>query len=275
MKPQERARYLRQHPAITSQTLPTITRSPPLTIPNFPAFRKWNPVERAKYLQQSHNTPKTKKLPLSTSQTTPRHPPGLSPIPNRPPLSQTLSHSVAPVITGLAVERTLKISVCLHYNQRDYETTAIIDSGATGCFIDTQLAQRLNLETTPLSRPVKAINVDGTANCKGNITQEANVHLSFTDYTDHPHEEIVRLMVLNLGKPQLILGMPWLQKWNPEIDWTRKTIYLPESETPLPQDVEPLRECLPELRENLEPQDHLLQCLGLDVDHEIENLIRE
>ena len=82
-------------------------------------------------------------------------------------------------------------------------------------------------------------------------------------------------MVLNLGRPQLILGMPWLQKWNPEIDWMRKTIHLPESELLAPRKVEPLRECLPEIEKNREPQDHLLQCLGLDADHEIERFIKE
>ena len=191
MNPQDRAHFLRQHPAIINQTSPTVTQLPPFATPIFPAFKKWNPVERAKYLQQSSFVSKNKKLPQSTSQTTPRHPPGLSPVPSRLPRSQVLSHSVAPVILGLPVERTLKISVCLHFDQGDYDTTAIIDSGSTGSFIDTQLAQRLNLETTPLSRLVKAINVDGTANCKGSITQETDICLSFIDYTDCPHEETI------------------------------------------------------------------------------------
>ena len=169
----------------------------------------------------------------------------------------------------------MKLSVILHIDQDDYETTAIIDSGATGSFIDTQLARKLNLETFPLSRPVKAFNVDGTTNCKGNITLETDVDLSFSDYSDTPHSETIRLMVLNLGKPQLILGMPWLRKWNPEIDWIRRTILLPEPTYSFPRDDEPLRECLPEENKNQEPHDHLLQCLGLDADHEIENLIRE
>ena len=134
-------------------------------------------------------------------------------------MSSSTTHSLAPVITAIPTERTLKVVVTLHINQTDHETTAIIDSGATGSFIDTQLAQKLNLETSPLRRPVKAFNVDGTANCKGNITQETDIKLSFPDYSDVLHSETVRLMVLNLGKPQLILGMPWLRKWNPKIDW--------------------------------------------------------
>ena len=141
MNPQDRARFLRQHPAIASQTLPEVTQPSPFSALTIPTFRKWNPVERAKYLCQNRFVSKTEKIPQSTPHATPRHPPSLSPIPNRPPLSQVLSHSVAPVITGIPTERTLKISVCLHSDQEDYDTTAIIDSRATGSFIDTQLAQ--------------------------------------------------------------------------------------------------------------------------------------
>ena len=82
-------------------------------------------------------------------------------------------------------------------------------------------------------------------------------------------------MILNLGKPQIILGMPWLQKWNPEINWVRKNIYIPEFEPSQLQDDEPLRECLPETTEESDRQNHLLQCLGLDPDQEINNLIQE
>ena len=31
-------------------------------------------------------------------------------------------------------------------------------------------------------------------------------------------------MVIHLSHPQIILGMPWLQKWNPIIDWNTFSI---------------------------------------------------
>ena len=274
MNPQERARLLRLHPALVNQSLSTVTPSLTFSVPNFPAFRKWNPVERAKYLRRQL-PPRTKEPTSSKLRSTPRYPPGLSSVPSRPPMSSLTTHSLAPVITAIPTERTLKIRVTLHVNQTKHETMAIIDSGATGSFIDPQLVRELDLETSPLIRPVKAFNVDGTSNCKGNITQETDIELSFPDYSDVLHSETIRLMVLNLGKPQLILGMPWLQKWNPEIDWVRRTIHLPEPEFSFPQDDEPLCECLPETNEDHEPRDHLLQCLGLDADYEIEKFIWE
>ena len=31
------------------------------------------------------------------------------------------------------------------------------------------------------------------------------------------------LMIVGLGRPQVVLGMPWLTKHNPHIDWEKKT----------------------------------------------------
>ena len=32
------------------------------------------------------------------------------------------------------------------------------------------------------------------------------------------------LMIVDLGRPQVVLGMPWLTKHNPHIDWEKKTV---------------------------------------------------
>ena len=33
-------------------------------------------------------------------------------------------------------------------------------------------------------------------------------------------------MMVGLGRPQVVLGMPWLTKHNPHIDWEKKTMVL-------------------------------------------------
>ena len=33
-------------------------------------------------------------------------------------------------------------------------------------------------------------------------------------------------MIVGLGQPQVVLGMPWLTKHNPRIDWEKKTVIL-------------------------------------------------
>ena len=68
--------------------------------------------------------------------------------------------------------------------------------------------------------------------------------------------ENIELMVVGLGHRQIILGMPWLKTWNPQIDWKSHLLCFPTSS---PTDYE----------EHVLPQQYLLQWLGLNVDQEL------
>jgi hypothetical protein len=46
-------------------------------------------------------------------------------------------------------------------------TRALIDCGATGCFIDIEWAKLNNIPTRPLTNAIPVYNVDGTANDAG------------------------------------------------------------------------------------------------------------
>ena len=59
-------------------------------------------------------------------------------------------------------------------------------------------------------------NVDGTGNSGGVITHEVEVNMFYKG-----HVERVRMDVCELGKTDVILGMPWLAAHNPEIDWEK------------------------------------------------------
>ena len=89
------------------------------------------------------------------------------------------SSQVNLVFTALPNERTLRIPVKISVNNQIIETTAIIDCGATGSFIDPELMEQTNFPLKKLDRQVKAYNVDGTTNSKGNIVWETNVDLQF------------------------------------------------------------------------------------------------
>jgi predicted aspartyl protease len=91
-------------------------------------------------------------------------------------------------------------------------TQALIDCGATGCFIDIEWAKLNNIPTHPLSEPIPVYNVDGTANNAGTITDIAYVILRYEN-----HSECTQLAVTRLGKQSLILGYNWLCNHNLEI----------------------------------------------------------
>ena len=93
---------------------------------------------------------------------------------------------------------------------------ALLDSRATGLFMSKKCTERGGFKLIKLRKPIIVRNVDGTGNSGGSITHEVEVNLYFKW-----HVERVRMDVCNLGKTKVILGMPWLQAHNPEIDWEK------------------------------------------------------
>jgi hypothetical protein len=57
--------------------------------------------------------------------------------------------------------------------------------------------------------------MDGTHNKAGTINQMIHLYTKLGDM-----EQRLQFFVMDLGKDQMILGYPWLQKFNPTINWT-------------------------------------------------------
>ena len=93
---------------------------------------------------------------------------------------------------------------------------ALLDSGATGLFMDTTFAKEKRFKMEKLKKPLLVRNVDGTVNAEGAIMHQVECNMFFKG-----HVERARMDVCNLGKTELILGMPWLAAHNPEIDWEK------------------------------------------------------
>ena len=103
---------------------------------------------------------------------------------------------------------------------RTIVTTALIDCGVTGNFIDPSLIKHLLLPSRSIP-PLQALNVDGTINKQGRITATTTIHCQAAGFEDN-----LTLMIVGLGRAQIVLGMPWLMKHNPHIDWEQKTVTL-------------------------------------------------
>jgi len=90
---------------------------------------------------------------------------------------------------------------------------ALLDSGATGMFMDKKFADR---QMDKLEKPLIVMNVDGSNNNGGRITHEVECNVYYGG-----HQERMKFDVCNLGRTDVILGMPWLAVHNPEIDWEK------------------------------------------------------
>ena len=96
---------------------------------------------------------------------------------------------------------------------------ALLDSGAMGMFIDWKMVEKYGFRLQKLERPIMVRNVDGTNNSVGAITHQVEVNVYYKG-----HVERMRIDVCNLEKTDVILGMPWLQAHNPEINWETREV---------------------------------------------------
>ena len=90
---------------------------------------------------------------------------------------------------------------------------ALLDSGMTGMFID-KIAAKHGFKLQKLKRLVGVRNIDGTNNSGGAIIHQVEVNVYYKN-----HVKRIRIDMCNLGKTDVILGMLWLQAYNPEINW--------------------------------------------------------
>jgi len=111
-----------------------------------------------------------------------------------------------------------KVMVKIGLKQEEEEervvTKALLDSGATGLVMSEEFAKRHKFKRMKLERPVYVRNVDGTLNYAGPIVDMVEVEIFFKR-----HKERTLIDVIGGQKWSVILGMPWLECHNPEIDW--------------------------------------------------------
>ncbi|KAJ2927416.1 hypothetical protein H1R20_g9679, partial [Candolleomyces eurysporus] len=102
---------------------------------------------------------------------------------------------------------------------KNVELKALIDCGAEDVFIDQSFVALHRLPLTQLKKPLKVFNVDGTPNKEGRIT-----HFTRLKLTVNGKKKRTAFLVTRLGKEDVILGLPWLKRENPIIDWKEGTL---------------------------------------------------
>jgi len=101
-------------------------------------------------------------------------------------------------------------------NHEGVAVKALLDSGATGLFIDMTFAKEKGFKMQKLKNPLLVRNVYGMANVGGAIMHQVECNMFFKG-----HVERARMDVCNLGKTEVILGISWLAAHNLEIDWEK------------------------------------------------------
>src|SRR5258707_8077398 len=125
-------------------------------------------------------------------------------------------------------------------------TSALLDSRATGMFINQSFVQKHQLETTPLPQPILVHNINGSPNENRSVMEEVHITLHFRCHSKRAH-----LMVANLRQQMVIIGHSWITLHNLEVDWVSQKVsmtrcppscngcVLPKSDLPLQKSATP------------------------------------
>jgi transposase InsO family protein len=104
---------------------------------------------------------------------------------------------------------------------------ALIDCAATVSFIDKNLAARRPDLIKSLRAPRRLEVFDGTPALEGALTQTVSLPILFTDGTTHTETFFV---TRTHPTAPVVLGLTWLRRWNPRIDWDELTLRFNDTE---------------------------------------------
>jgi hypothetical protein len=108
----------------------------------------------------------------------------------------------------------MKIPVSFRTLYARADKQILVDSGAMDNFIDPRLIKRLGLQSLRLDQARKIWNIDGTNNRAGMITDYVDLNIQ-----SGSQNVKMRFLVTDLGLDDLILGYPWLARFEPVFSW--------------------------------------------------------
>ena len=110
-------------------------------------------------------------------------------------------------------EVVVKIGLKQEEDKEEVVTEALLDSVVMGLVMSEKFARRHKFRRTKLEKLMYMRNVDSMLNYAGPIIDTVKVEIFFKGY-----KEQTSIDVIESQKWSVILGMPWLACYNPEID---------------------------------------------------------
>ncbi len=111
------------------------------------------------------------------------------------------------------------LTVKLQWSSVTYDCQALIDSGAEGNFLDSDLAHRLKLPVIALSQPIAVHALNGLS-LPSSTHSMGPVRL----ITSGNHIETIHFLLTDTPVTPVVLGHPWLVLHNPHFNWSQNSI---------------------------------------------------
>ena len=137
---------------------------------------------------------------------------------------KSLPVSPSSCVASVTSTSHLAFPVSLQLPEGPVQVTAIIDSGACSCFIDRSFAGQQGIPLQTKTQDLTIFLADGSHIKSGPVTQET---LPLPMVSPSGHKELIRLDVIASPLFPIILGLPWLQAHNPQINWITGAVQFP------------------------------------------------
>ena len=99
---------------------------------------------------------------------------------------------------------------------------ALVDCGATSNFISPRLSERLRLASTKANTATYGVN--GKTLCEAEASRQCDVIVAYKEELNHVSPHQITALVVEMETYDVILGMPWFETENPEIDWRNRRL---------------------------------------------------
>ena len=127
------------------------------------------------------------------------------------------------VVRSQPHENQIYIPITIWKGETRTSARALVDSGTEASFVSWRIAK--NLPREKLEEPLTLVNIDLSTNQGGKIWEKI---ITEVEIAGRKSQE--KLLVANIGTDEVVLGMDWLKKHNPDIHWTKGMMTFQEGE---------------------------------------------
>ena len=108
----------------------------------------------------------------------------------------------------------------LYLGPKNYRAFALLDSGASACFLDEDFVKSRKIPLVQKPKPVHVEVIDGRPLSSGDVTHETRP----IKVTIDGHDSYIAFNIIRSPSNPVILGLSWLEKYNPRIDWNLRKL---------------------------------------------------
>jgi hypothetical protein len=116
--------------------------------------------------------------------------------------------------------RCFNIPLKIDFHPHSIKVKALLDFGASVCFIDKNLVKHHNLPIVPKKYPVTVEVIDGRPLILGDVTHKTKP----LDIILEGHRITIIFNIISSPSNPLVLGLSWLEMINPNIDWKKRKL---------------------------------------------------